>query len=246
MLNFIGRGGAFNTAEGNNSAFIKHGKHLLLIDCGSDTFSSLQRLNLLDNIEDITVIITHTHPDHIGSLGDLIFYNYYAMGQPGTTSITLVAVPEAGIMDILKGMGVSPALYSFMPLRLDNWHELQIDTATVRIKPKQSNHTFEDYEEFPCISFYMSIGGANMYYSADSREIPDHLLTALQIDTLQYVFQDVCSSDYPGNVHLSYRELKEKIPENKRHLIQCMHLDKNFDYLQAQIDGFSIVRRYGS
>ncbi|WAH38331.1 MBL fold metallo-hydrolase [Alicyclobacillus dauci] len=79
MLNFVGCGSAFNTALGNNSAYMKFDDTLFMIDCGSANFGRIKRANLLDGIKHIDVLITHLHPDHIGSLGDLIFYTYYNM-----------------------------------------------------------------------------------------------------------------------------------------------------------------------
>lgn len=76
-LKFLGRGSAFNVEEGNTSAYYKSKNDMLLIDCGSDVFKKIVKRHLLDNISDLYIAITHSHPDHIGSLGDLIFYCYY-------------------------------------------------------------------------------------------------------------------------------------------------------------------------
>ena len=76
-LKFLGRGSAFNVEEGNTSAYYKSKNDMLLIDCGSDVFKKIVKKHLLDNVYDLYIAITHSHPDHIGSLGDLIFYCYY-------------------------------------------------------------------------------------------------------------------------------------------------------------------------
>ena len=76
-LKFLGRGSAFNVEEGNTSAYYKSKNDMLLIDCGSDVFKKIVKRHLLDDISDLYISITHSHPDHIGSLGDLIFYCYY-------------------------------------------------------------------------------------------------------------------------------------------------------------------------
>ena len=84
MLNFIGIGSAFNTQFGNTSAFIKKEDSLLLIDSGGTVFHRLQELNILEELKKIYIVITHTHPDHVGSLGDVIFYSYYILGHKPT------------------------------------------------------------------------------------------------------------------------------------------------------------------
>ena len=78
-LKFLGRGSAFNIKEGNTSAYYKEGTDMLLIDCGSTVFSKIIEKNVLDGVHDLYIAITHSHPDHIGSLGDLIFYCYYVV-----------------------------------------------------------------------------------------------------------------------------------------------------------------------
>jgi ribonuclease BN (tRNA processing enzyme) len=47
-LKFIGNGSAFNTEEGNNSAFyINAQNQMLLIDCGETVFATLKQKNCL-------------------------------------------------------------------------------------------------------------------------------------------------------------------------------------------------------
>jgi len=76
-LKFIGIGSAFNTKLGNTSAYIKENNTLLLLDCGELTFDRILSLNLLSDVNEVHIAVTHTHPDHIGSLGSFIFYCYY-------------------------------------------------------------------------------------------------------------------------------------------------------------------------
>lgn len=75
-IKFLGNGSAFNEELGNNSAFIKDEKlnKLLLIDCGSSVFGSLLKAGILNGVKEVNVLITHLHPDHVGSLGDLFFF----------------------------------------------------------------------------------------------------------------------------------------------------------------------------
>ena len=41
MLNFIGRGSAFDVREGNTSAYIKTDNNLFLLDCGESVFKEI-------------------------------------------------------------------------------------------------------------------------------------------------------------------------------------------------------------
>ena len=76
-LHFLGRGNSSNAKEGNTAAYFIDNNELFLIDCGETVFSKIIKLELLNNIKEIHVFITHTHSDHIGSLGSLIMYCYF-------------------------------------------------------------------------------------------------------------------------------------------------------------------------
>ncbi len=84
MLQFLGIGSAFNTTLGNTSAYYKLGDVLILVDAGGMIFHTLLSKGLLKDIRKIDILITHMHPDHVGSLGDLIFYAYYSMHHDST------------------------------------------------------------------------------------------------------------------------------------------------------------------
>ena len=81
-LSFLGRGAAFNTVESNNSAYFIDNNELFLIDCGETVFQSLINTGILEDKNNINVMITHTHSDHIGSLGSLALYAYYNLNKP--------------------------------------------------------------------------------------------------------------------------------------------------------------------
>ena len=103
MINFIGMGSAFNTELGNTSAFVKKNDSLILIDCGGTVFHKLQKLNMLDGLKNLYILITHTHPDHVGSLGDVIFYSYYILKHKPT-----IFFPQKELIEsFLTSIGVS-------------------------------------------------------------------------------------------------------------------------------------------
>ena len=81
MLKFLGIGSCFNFDMGNTSAYYIDNKEktMLLFDCGETVFSELGKKGLLSDLEKATVIITHLHSDHVGSLPSLIFYFHYVL-----------------------------------------------------------------------------------------------------------------------------------------------------------------------
>ena len=81
-LKFLGRGSAFNVKEGNTSAYFIEEDQLFLIDCGEDVFAKLKQKSLLGGVRVVNLMITHTHSDHIGSLGSLVLYLYTVLHRP--------------------------------------------------------------------------------------------------------------------------------------------------------------------
>ena len=116
-LTFIGRGSAFNVKEGNTSSYIKKGGHLLLIDCGSDVFKNLIEKNILKDVSEVDVLLTHMHPDHFGSLGDLIFYTYFKMGTSQVPSIT-IHHKSKNLIKTLETLGVYSSTDSLVVLAI--------------------------------------------------------------------------------------------------------------------------------
>lgn len=76
-LKFLGKGGSDNQLQGNTSAYFIENRCLFLIDCGENIFERILRKQLLNDVDKVFIFITHTHSDHVGSLGSLIFHCYF-------------------------------------------------------------------------------------------------------------------------------------------------------------------------
>ena len=107
QLSFIGGEAGFGS--NNTSAYAIIDNNLLLIDCGSTVFSKLFMMdkarNFLNKRDNIEVIITHMHDDHVGSLGQLINYCFYFLHKKVTiyskcinleTRLNIAAAPKEG------------------------------------------------------------------------------------------------------------------------------------------------------
>ena len=93
MLRFFGRGSAF--ADTQNCAFFTAGSELVLLDCPMSAFHRLRKLEFPQT--QITVVVTHTHGDHIGGIPMLIALSQFVWKKP----VTVIA-PDQTVADDLK------------------------------------------------------------------------------------------------------------------------------------------------
>lgn len=228
LLNFLGRGSAFNVKEGNNCAYIKNDSQLLLIDCGEGIFERIISKGILDGINNVNVIITHIHSDHSGSLSSLLYYCYYIK------HITVeVYFPDNHLRDLLKMLGnVENRDYIFNKLE----KEKSIHIGSVKVQPVKVNHS----NEFTCYGYIIGLGNKKIWYSGDCRGVSD-IVNKYDFDE---IYQDTCLGDYEGNVHTSLRVLCESIPRDKRKNVYCMQIDCDELIEKAKEEGFNVVENY--
>ncbi len=107
-LNFLGIDSGFGFE--NNSAYAVENNNLLLIDCGGTVFAKLLRMNqnngFLKTKDEINIIITHLHDDHVGSLSTLILYCKYVLNKK-----PIVYTKCENIIDRIHISGVSDDFY---------------------------------------------------------------------------------------------------------------------------------------
>jgi Metal-dependent hydrolases of the beta-lactamase superfamily III len=231
MLDFTGIGSAFNTKLGNNSAFIKRENSLILIDCGGTVFHKLQELNLLKDVNNLYFIITHTHPDHIGSLGDTIFYSNYILKHKPT-----VYFPDKVFLKgILAGLGVGEEMYYIN----DSMNSIISDKelGKVEIEFIKTIHS----SKIPSYGFFMNIKGESFYYSGDSNKIENKVIDKIKNGEIQRIYQDTSGLNYEGNGHLYFNKLIQIIPKEYRDNVYCMHLDGHVSVEEIKKNGFNVV-----
>lgn len=232
-LQFSGRGSAFNPKEGNNSAHFIENNQLFLIDCGESVFETLIKNDLLNNIDTINLMITHTHSDHIGSIGSLVMYSYFTLKKPLNIIIKEDIKHLPNIQNILNGFGCTPAMYNYVNEKLyDNKFK-----SFGNIRYIETSHC----DELNCYGILFATPNGLVYYSGDTREINTikSLITSGQkIDKL---YIDTTTANFPCNVHLYIGILQEQIPEEFKNKIYCMHINDDECIEEAKKLGFNVV-----
>lgn len=233
MLRFLGIGSAFNTELGNNSAYIKKEESMLLIDCGGTVFHAIQKRGLLESLKDLTIIITHTHPDHVGSLGEVIFYCYYILNiRP------VLLFPNAPLIETyLKVTGVTKEMYKLQSKENIKFYENPLGIQKIEW------HEHSHVDTIPAYGFVMYTDELNFYYSGDSNELPRFIIERLEQGDIHHIYQDTCGLDYANNAHLFLGKLSKLIKPIFRKNVYCMHLDKHIDREEIKQLGFNIVEK---
>ena len=232
-LQFLGRGAAFNPKEGNTSAYFIENNQLFLIDCGESIFERLIENNLLESMDAINLMITHTHSDHIGSLGTLAMYSYYTLGKPLNIIIKRNAKYLSNVEKILDGFGCTSVMYNYV-------EEEQYDngfSSFQTIRYIKTNHC----DELSCYGILFTTKNGLVYYSGDTKEIENVKSLIESGQEIDKLYLDTTTSNYPGNVHLYIGTLQESIPENLKDKVFCMHVNNDQCIELAKTIGFHVV-----
>lgn len=231
MIKFIGVGSAFNTRLGNTSGFIRGPHFLLLIDCGSTVFHRLMEADLLTDLKELRIIITHTHPDHAGSLGDLIFYAHHVLKIKPR-----VYFPETSLLNtLLDCLGVEGRMYDLVG-------EMESEEPDAGIGGYRLTFTpVSHMTNIPSFGIFLQHGGRRIFYSGDSYRLVEGVLDQLRDGRLDTLYQDTSGLDYEGSVHLSLQKLCQEVPRELRSKVCCIHQDSCLDLDQVREAGFQVA-----
>jgi len=226
MLKFIGIGSCFNFEMGNTSAYYldETQKSLLLIDCGESVFGEIGKKGLIDNLEKITVVITHLHSDHAGSLPSLVFYMYLKYGiKPD-----IIYPDKSDIIDKIL-FTVGEDMYNIYTPEEYN------DTIGIYIvnKVKQKHSC-----NIKAYGYELTIEDKKIFYSGDTHVLWQDILNKFLNYEYNYFYHEVCKGE---NIdHHSIEELMKEIPEGRRKEVYCMHIADDELLQMVKQAGFSI------
>ncbi len=222
-VTFLGTGAAFNPEMDNSNAYFVVEDEFFLLDCGESTFGRIWNLPELNRATRITVVVTHLHCDHVGSLGSLISYCRYVLHKP----ITIVH-PLSTVVQLLDLMGIDRSNYIYLG-RYQSHDEISFEPIEV-----------EHVENMRCFGYIVHTPQLNFYFSGDAIRIPESVLEEFRAGTIDQIYQDTAIevSDHPTHGNLGYLERLFDTEERKR--VFCIHLDRDYrDILKEK--GFGTV-----
>lgn len=227
-LRFLGRGSAFNTKEGNTSAYFIRDNTLFLIDCGESIFKKIKEKEIInDDIKNVFVLITHFHSDHVGSLSSLIMYCYYCKNIKCS-----VYYPDMiSIGRLLNSQGCF-GIYDYINIEdksIWNKYEFQIISKAIPHVREINSYCYKILDD-----------DISIMYTGDTCECDNFPLydTTINYDR---IYHDCCLVDYEGNVHTSLKRLCKLYPEEYRSKVWCMHFDCYEAIIKSKELGFNVV-----
>ena len=232
-LTFLGRGAGFNPTEGSTSAYFIDKGEMFLIDCGESVFGTLLERKILDNVSALNVFITHTHSDHVGSLGSLLLY-----------AKTIKKITPRVIFG--KNMGHLPSIRALLgifglPEDMYCFTDVSAFDGNYSLFDKVCYVKTSHCDELETCGILFETGQGLVFYSGDIND-PAPLLEIInsgrKIDKL---FIDSDSNRKPSLHHISIHLLNDIVPQELKSKVLCMHINKNFDVKEARDYGFRIV-----
>lgn len=226
QLRFLGIGAAFYPALGNTGAFFTRGDDLFLIDCGETAFSKLMRAKVLERYPGrITVLLTHLHADHCGSLGTLALYAAEVLKRPLT-----IVHPHEEVRTLLSCMGAKRDQYTLV----DAYNE-----GGLSARPVPSPHI----PHVPAFSFFITDEVGTYFYSGDNSVLNEEALHGLREGRIAHIWQEVSQFDTLPALppHLPFETLCRLVKPALRSRFTLMHFNCDFRE-EALTEGFGVAQ----
>jgi len=229
----LGRGAGFNPKEGSTAAFFVDNGELFLIDSGESTFHTLLGRRMLDSVSAIKVFITHTHTDHVGSLGSLLLYAFAVKKMPLTiiTDENMTFLPK--LKYLIEIYGLTEDMYGFADSSaLDGKCSL-----FSKVRYFKTDHC----DELESCGILFETKQGLVIYSGDMRDPAPLVKLIKSRRKIDKIYVDSTSDRMPKMHHISIHQLNDIVPDELKPRVYCMHVNNSRCIAEAQAYGFNVV-----
>jgi len=232
----LGRGAGFFPAEGSTSAYFLDNGELFLIDTGESVFKTILDKKVLDAAtKGLNVFFTHTHSDHVGSLGSLVLYASVTKKFKTNIIIDENMAFSKDINTLLKIYGIQERMYQFT-------NSSALDKRFSKFNKVRYIKTFHCEELETCAILFETNDGL-VFYSGDMKD-PAPLIEILKSGKkIDKIYIDSYNAQAPNPFHFRLQEIHEIIPPELRSRVYCMHFNSTDCMKDAKAFGFNVVER---
>jgi len=237
-LKFLGRGAGFNPSEGSTSSYFIDKDEFFLIDCGESIFKTILENKLLDPVKALNIFITHTHTDHIGSLGSLVLYSFVVKKIP----VKIIIDQNMGYLSKLKSfldiVGLTSSMYDFADA---SSYEGKYSVFN-SVKYFKTTHCAEVEA---CGILFETDTGLTLY-SGDSNDISMIKEIINSGSKINKIYVDSNNDTEPNLHHISIHQVNGIVPAELKSKIYCMHINNDKCKEEALAYGFNVVELLAS
>lgn len=180
---------------------------MILIDCGESIARKIISNNILSDVDELYILISHTHSDHIGSLGTLLFYSKYSKKIVNKIVLTDEEKFNSNLKEYLRLVDISTEVEYIDSEILKK----EFDFKTFKIL--KANHV----KTLPCYCFVFEDEEGLIYYSADNNNI-NYIKDYLKINNAT-IYTEICDNANLRQEHLYLQDLEKFIEANERNRI---------------------------
>lgn len=253
-LHFLGYGSGYNPKLGSNSAYMKlPGDGMLLLECGESVFRTLLGVRYFNKIKYLTIVLSHTHSDHSGSLGTLVPYVYRRTGTPVNIIYGNIR-QRRELQGLLDNFGVPPMHYRLISVRRANAINLErrvelFGGAPLFIEMMKTHHA----PELACFSILImqmtDDTPSQIFWSGDT---DDFLPAIAMLQTFPncHIYHEANTShsishtdmDEFNEALLTFADDDIRLADKWRKRITLMHLNSDAACRHATKLGYSVPR----
>ncbi|MCL2127574.1 MAG: MBL fold metallo-hydrolase [Treponema sp.] len=234
-LVFLGRGAGFNPAEGSTSAYFTDKGEMFLIDSGESVFKAILKKKCLDSVTALNIFITHTHTDHVGSLGTLILYASAVKKLPVNIIVDENMGYLPGLRSLLEIYGLSKKMYRFAGVSAFTGKYSLFNS----FRYVKTSHC----RELQSCGIIFETDRGVVFYSGDLHDPAPLLKVIKSRGRIDKIYIDSNNDDSPNPHHISIHRLNGLVPPELKPRVYCMHINNRSCMDDAKAYGFKVVSK---